>query len=152
MIYLISCHIFLFCHTALFDRLYEKGNFDAVKDKIIIRLGMQKQRHYQFYMNFMVWVLEIAEHFPMQLCFVTAKVNNPEVVISYKVFKNTIQHSINRNTTIEEVASLIREDINNEQCTMYDMYVQWYEQCTIGPEKNSCPPNVKELKQQMEVY
>ena len=42
---------------------------------------MQKQRHYQFYMNFMVWVLEIAEHFPMQLCFVTAKVNNPEVVI-----------------------------------------------------------------------
>ena len=113
---------------------------------------MQKQRHYQFYMNFMVWVLEIAEHFPMQLCFVTAKVNNPEVVISYKVFKNTIQHSINRNTTIEEVASLIREDINNEQCTMYDVYVQWYEQCTIGPEKNSCPPNVKELKQQMEVY
>lgn len=35
---------------------------------------------------------------------------------------------------------------------MYDMYVQWYEQCTIDPEKNSCPPSVRELKQQMEVY
>ena len=75
---------------------------------------------------------KIEEHFPMQLCFVTAKVNNPEMVISNKVFKNTNHHSVNRNTTIEEAAYLIRENLK--------------EQCTIDPEENSWPPRL-ELQQ-----
>jgi len=56
----------------------------------------------------------IEERFPDDLIFVTAKVNNPEVVISQQVFKNSIHHSIDRNATVVEAASLIREDIKNQ--------------------------------------
>ena len=49
----------------------------------------------------------IEEWFPDQLIFVTAKVNNPEVVISNQVFQNTIHHSVNKNTTLEKAASLV---------------------------------------------
>ena len=42
----------------------------------------------------------IEERFSDQLIFVTAKVNNPEVVISNQVFQDTIHHSVNKSTTV----------------------------------------------------
>ena len=59
-----------------------------------------------------------------QLIFVTAKVNNPEVVISNQVFQDTIHHFVNKNTTVEKTASLIREDTRG--------------QCTVNPDETSC--------------
>ena len=59
-----------------------------------------------------------------QLIFVTAKVNNPEMVISNQVFQDTIHHFVNKNTTVEKTASLIREDTRG--------------QCTVNPDETSC--------------
>ena len=63
--------------------------------------------------------------------FVTAKVNNPEVVISNQVFQDTIHHSVNKKTTVEKAASLIRENIRD--------------QYTVNPDEINCPPNPCEL-------
>ena len=127
------------------EPVYEKGTFDAVKDYIIKHI-MRDAKAVSMSVLHELYGLsvgdsrycynlkrKIEEHFPTQICFVTAKVNNPEVVISNEVFKNTIYHSINRNTTIEEAASLIREDIK--------------EQCTLETEKNCWPPKLSELQQ-----
>ena len=55
------------------------------------------------------------------------------MAISNEVFKNTIHHSVNRNTSAEEAASLISEGIKK--------------QCAIDPEKNSWLPKRSELQQ-----
>ena len=74
----------------------------------------------------------IEDRFPDQLIFVTAKVNNTEVVISNQVFQDTIHHSINKNTTVEKAASLTREDIRD--------------QCAVNPDETNWPLNRSELK------
>ena len=45
------------------------------------------------------------------LCFATGKENKLEVLISNDVFKNTPHRSVNKYTTIQEAAPLIKEDI-----------------------------------------
>ena len=67
-----------------------------------------------------------------QLIFITAKVNNPEVVRSNQVFHDTIHHSVNKNTAVEKAGSLIRENIRD--------------QCTVNPDETSWPPNPTELQ------
>ena len=66
------------------------------------------------------------------MIFVTAEVNNPEVVKSNQMFQDTIHHSVNKNTAVEKAASLIREDIRD--------------QCMVNPDETSWPPNPSELQ------
>ena len=66
------------------------------------------------------------------MIFVTAEVNNPEVVKSNQMFQDAIHHSVNKNTAVEKAASLIRENIRN--------------QCTVNPDETSWPPNPSELQ------
>ena len=58
------------------------------------------------------------------MIFVTAKANNPEMVITNQVFQGTIHHSVNKNTTVEKAASLIRENIR-DHCTVYLDETSW---------------------------
>ena len=74
----------------------------------------------------------IEERFPDQLIFVTAKVNNPEVVVNNQVFQNTIYHNVNKSTTVEKAVSLIGEDIRD--------------QCMVNPDETSSPSNTSELQ------
>ena len=92
----------------------------------IYDIGMRDKRYWGKLKN------RREERFPDQLIFVTAKMNNPEVVISNQVFQDTIHHSVNKNTTVEKAASLIREDIRN--------------QCTVNPDETSWLPNLSELQ------
>ena len=103
--------------------MYEKGNFDAVKEYIlkhilleekavsmnvlqeIYGVGMEEKR-YQGKLK-----KGIEDQFSDQLIFITAKINNPEVVIGNQVFQDTIHHPVNKNTTVEKAAFLIRENI-----------------------------------------
>ena len=122
--------------------MYEKGNFDAVKEYILKHLLLEEKA---VLMNVMQEIYSIGmrdkryqgklkkrieKQFPVQLIFVTAKVNNPEVVISNMVFQDTIHYSVNKNKTVEKAASLIREDIKD--------------QCTVNPDETSWPQNSNE--------
>ena len=54
------------------------------------------------------------------------------MVITNQVFEGTIHHSVNKKTTVEKAASLIREDIRD--------------QCTVHLDETSWLPNPIELK------
>ena len=122
----------------------EKGNFNTVKQYILNHISLEEKT---VSMNVLQEIYDIGmmekryrgklkkridERFPDQLIFVIAKENNSEVVISNQVFQDTIHHSVNKNTTVEKAAYLIREDIRN--------------QCTVNQDETSWPPNLGELQ------
>ena len=124
--------------------MYEKGNFHAAKENILKHIILEEKA---VSMNVLQEIYDIGmgdkryrgklkkrieERFSDQLIFVTAQVNNPEVVKSNQVFQNTIHHSVHKNTTVEKAASLIRDDIRN--------------QCTVNPDETNWLPNLKELQ------
>ena len=103
--------------------VYKKGDFNTAKEYIlkhilleekavsmnvlqeIYGVGMEEKR-YQGKLK-----KGIEDQFSDQLIFITAKINNPEVVIGNQVFQDTIHYPVNKNTTVEKAAFLIRENI-----------------------------------------
>lgn len=74
----------------------------------------------------------IEQSFSSQLLFVTAKANTAEIVISQSVFQNGLHHSVDKKSSIVEVASVLRADI--------------IAYCSNLPEL-SWPPKIKELEE-----
>ena len=71
--------------------------------------------------------------FPNELAFVAAKVNTAEVVICKSVFESTYHCSIDKTTTVDEAALLLRKDILEYSSSL---------------PQQSWPPRVDELEQQ----
>ena len=87
--------------------MYEKGNFNAVKEYILEHILLEEKAVSMHVLQEIYGIgmggkrykgklkKRIEERFPNQLIFVTGKVNNPEVLISNQVFQDTIHHSVN---------------------------------------------------------
>ena len=121
--------------------VYKKGDFNTAKEYIlkhilleekavsmnvlqeIYGVGMEEKR-YQGKLK-----KGIEDQFSDQLIFITAKINNPEVVIGNQVFQDTIHHPVNKNTTVEKAAFLIRENIGTNarliQIKQVGLQSQW---------------------------
>ena len=69
--------------------------------------------------------------FPSELIFVKVKTNTAEIVLSKTVFDNTVRYSINKDSSINEVASIIKSDIVSY--------------CKTPPE-TSWPPKTEEIE------
>ena len=69
--------------------------------------------------------------FPSELIFVKVKTNTAEIVLSKTVFDNTIHYSIDKDSSLNEIASIIKSDIVSYCKTLPEM---------------SWPPQIEEIE------
>ena len=69
--------------------------------------------------------------FPSELIFVKVKTNTAEIVLSKTVFDNTVHYSIDKDSSVNEVASVIKSDIARYRQTLPEM---------------SWPPKIEEIE------
>ena len=103
--------------------LYQSGNFDAVKQYIQDSVILGEKAVSMIFLHELYGLNpgdsryrsklknRIQTCFPTELLFVTANANKAEIVINKTVFDNGVHHSIDKETSIKEVASTIRSDI-----------------------------------------
>ncbi|MEM7299099.1 MAG: hypothetical protein AAF391_12640, partial [Bacteroidota bacterium] len=125
------------------DTPYESGDFDRVKQYINDSVISQGKAPSMTFLHQLYGLCpgdsryrnklksRIQNSFPLQLLFITAKTNTTEIVISKTIFDNAVHPSIDKYSSIVEVASTIRTDIKTH--------------CENLPEM-SWPPNIKELE------